>query len=174
MKVIITAIAIIFLCSCVDNTFDSVPSNVQAYVPVYADTNHRGPMAIEATRPVTNAGKIYVYGNYIFQNEINQGVHIIDNSDPAQPVKKAFLTIPFNTEMAIRSGHLYANSISDLLVIDMTDPLHPVVVSTIKHAFPLVAQTHPPEAGYFVCPDPSKGVVVDWKFETVDKATCRR
>ena len=174
MKVIITAIAIISLCSCVDNTFDSVPSNVQAYVPVYADTNHRGPIAIEATRPVTNTGKIYVYGNYIFQNEINQGVHIIDNSDPTHPVKKAFLAIPFNTEMAIRSGHLYANSISDLLVINMTDPLHPEVVSTIKHAFPLVAQTHPPETGYFVCPDPSKGVVVDWKLETVDKATCRR
>ena len=174
MKIIIPAITLIFLFSCTDNIFESVPQNVEAYVPVYADTIHPVPVAITVSRPITNSGKIYVYGNYIFQNELNEGIHIIDNSDPPHPVKKAFLTIPFNTEMAIRSNYLYANSISDLLVIKMTDPLQPSVVKTIKNAFPLISQTYPPDAGYFVCPDPAKGVVVGWHLEFVDQATCRR
>jgi hypothetical protein len=174
MKVILPALALIFFCSCVDNTFDGVPQLVEASVPIYADTNHLAPVVIEASRPVTNSGKIYVYGNYIFQNELNEGIHIIDNSDPAHPVKKAFLTIPFNTEMAVKSNHLYANSISDLLVISLADPLHPSVVYKIKHAFPFIAQSFPPDGGYFVCPDPAKGVVIGWKKEQVEKAFCRR
>lgn len=174
MKVIITAIALISLASCVDHTFDDIPQMIEASVPIYADTNHLAPVAMEASRPVSNSGKIYVYGNYIFQNELNEGIHIIDNSDRTHPVKKAFLAIPFNTEMAIKGNHLYANSISDLLVISLVDPLHPSVVNKIKHAFPLIPQTYPPDVGYFVCPDPSKGVVVGWKTEQVEKANCRR
>lgn len=174
MKVIITALAVIFIVSCVDNTFDRVPQMIDASVPIYADTNHLAPVQIEASRPVTNSGKIYVYGNYIFQNELNEGIHIINNADKSHPVKQAFLTIPFNTEMAIRGNHLYANSVSDLLVIDLTDPLHPSVVNKIKHAFPFLPQSYPPDGGYFVCPDPKKGVVVGWKREQVEKAFCRR
>jgi hypothetical protein len=147
---------------------------VEALVPIYADTNNPAPVAMEASRPVSNSGKIYVYGNYIFQNEVNEGIHIIDNTDRAHPFKIAFLSIPFNTEMAVKGNHLYANSISDLLVIDLADPLHPSVVNKLKNAFPYVPQTHPQEAGYFVCPDPSKGVVVSWKREQVEKANCRR
>jgi hypothetical protein len=173
MKVFVAAIALIFLISCVDNTFDDLPP-IEASVPIYADTNHLAPVALEASRPVTNSGKIYVYGNYIFQNELNEGIHIIDNSDPAHPVKKAFLLIPFNTEMAIRSNHLYANSVSDMLVISLADPVHPTVVNKIKHVFPFIPQEYPPDGGYFVCPDPSKGVVVGWKKEQVENANCRR
>jgi hypothetical protein len=173
MKVLLPAIAIIFLFSCTD-TYDNVPENVQAFVPVYADTNHLAAVTFEASRPVTNAGKIYSYGNYIFQNEENEGIHIIDNTDRTHPVKKAFLTIPFNSEIAIKAGYLYANRLSDLLVINMTDPLHPAIVKTIKNAFPFISQTVPPEAGYFVCPDPQKGVVINWKLEFVDKVFCRK
>lgn len=146
-----------------------------AYVPIYADTNNLPPVAIEASRPVTNAGKIYVYGRYIFQNEQNEGIHIIDNSDPAHPEKKAFLRIPYNTEMAVRLSYVYANSVTDILVIDLADPLHPTVVNRIKNAFPMIPQDYPPDGGYFECPDPTKGVVVGWKLENTNpNVKCRR
>src|SRR5690348_14012514 len=93
MKVIIPAIAFILLASCSDNTFDDLPPMVEALVPIYADTNNPAPVVMESTRPVSNSGKIYVYGNYIFHNEINEGIHIIDNSDRLHPVKIAFLAI---------------------------------------------------------------------------------
>lgn len=148
--------------------------NMMAFVPVYASPEELNAIAIEEARPTVKAGKIYVYQHYVFQNEQYKGIHIIDNSDPVNPVKTAFLSVPFNTEMAIRNNYLYANSVNDLVVIDITDLNKPQVVSTTKDAFPVISQTYPPESGYFVCPDPNKGVVVDWVLENVDKPTCRR
>ena len=173
MKIIIPAIAIIFLFSCTDNIFESVPQNVEAYVPVYADTIHPVPVAITASRPITNSGKIYVYGNYIFQNEINEGIHIIDNTDRAKPQKIAFLNIPFNMEFAVKGNYIYANNVNDLVVIDISDITKPTVIKRMENAFPYVSQEYPQQSGYFVCPDPAKGIVVDWVLQTVKSPNCR-
>src|SRR5258706_3123876 len=59
---------------------------------VYANIKSNPPRAIE------NPGKIFLYGNYIFLNEIDKGVHIIDNSNPSNPVVKAFIDIPGNLD----------------------------------------------------------------------------
>lgn len=149
-------------------------SSTLAYVPVYASLQAVDSIAIQDPQPTIKSGKIYVYDQYIFQNEQNKGIHIIDNSDRDHPIKKAFLSIAFNTEMAVKNNRIYANRINDLIVINISDPLHPQVVSTTKDAFPMISQTHPPFSGYFVCPDPSKGTVVDWTLEPVEKALCRR
>lgn len=45
---------------------------------VYANIRSNAPQAVE------HPGKIYLYGNYIFLSEVDKGVHIIDNSDPAK------------------------------------------------------------------------------------------
>lgn len=174
MKAPLLLLATVLFFGCVRNpNLDTLLSG-EAFVPIYADTHNLRPIALEATRPVSNAGKIYVYGKYIFQNEQHEGIHIIDNSDPSNPVKKAFLYIPFNTEMAIRANYIYANSISDILVINLANPLEPQVVNRIKNAFPLISQDYPPEGGIFQCPDPTKGIVVDWKRASVANANCRR
>lgn len=153
------------------NTYEENPF---AYIPVYAQPDQLQPVSIGEPRPTENAGKIYVYQHYILQNEQYKGIHIIDNANPAHPVKIAFLSIPFNTEMAIKSNRLFANSINDLVVIDLSNPLRPQEVSRIENAFPLISQTYPPNTGLFVCPDPAKGVVVDWEYSRVEKADCRR
>jgi hypothetical protein len=76
--------------------------------------------------------------------------------------------------MAIRGNYIYANSINNLVVIDINDPLKPVLVKTIKDAFPLINQKYPPAQGYFVCAEPEKGIVVDWELKSVETAACRR
>ena len=64
--------------------------SLQAFVPVYAKPDMPTTLASEdATTPTKKAGKIYAYRNYVFQNELNEGIHIIDNADPAQPLKVA-------------------------------------------------------------------------------------
>lgn len=174
MKISLALAAILILYSCNTNSTFVPGVGTTGFVPIYADTANLRPIALEASRPTIDAGKIYVYGRYIFQNEQNEGIHIIDNSDPAHPEKKAFLYIPYNTDMAIRAGHLYANSINDMLVIDLTNPLQPQLEHRIEAAFPIVEQSFPSEQGYFVCPDPSKGVVVGWKLQDNVEAKCRR
>jgi len=150
------------------------PVEEQAYVPVYANTSILNDISIAPVRATQKAGKIYTYGAYIFQNELNEGIHIIDKSQ-AQPRKVAFLKIPYSTEIAVKGNYLYTNSVSDILVIDISNPQQPSVIKRIKDAFPAINQDHPPFSNvYFECVDPSKGIVVDWELKTIKRPNCRR
>lgn len=149
-------------------------SGSQAYVPVYMSTQEKNNIAISSAQATENSGKIYAFGNYIFQNDLNKGIHIIDNTDRAHPKKIAFLTIPYNTEFAVKGSYIYANNLNDLVVIDIRDITQPVVVKKMDNAFPYVNQQYPQQSGYFVCPDPSKGIVVNWVLQTVETPNCKR
>jgi hypothetical protein len=169
----------IWLCFCLfscepdrDSRFNSDHS--QAYVPVYMSLEERNNITISGARTTENSGKIYAFGNYIFQNDVNKGIHIIDNSDRKNPKKIAFLEIPFNTDFAVRDNYIYANNVNDLVVVDVHDINHPVVVKRMENAFPYVDSQYPQQPGYFVCPDPSKGVVVAWELQNDISANCRR
>ena len=149
-------------------------SNRQAYVPVYMSSAEKNNIATSNARTTENSGKIYALGNYIFQNDLNKGIHIIDNTDRAHPKKIAFLNIPYSTEFAVRGNYIYANNLNDLVVIDIRDITNPAVVKRMENAFPYVNQQYPQESGYFVCPDPAKGIVVNWELQTVKAPNCRR
>lgn len=71
--------------------------------------------------PMDESGKIYVYGDYIFVNEKYEGVHVVDNSDPKAPQKIAFIKIPGNVDVSVKGNYLYADSITDLIVLDISD-----------------------------------------------------
>src|SRR5690349_18091438 len=45
------------------------------------------------TQSVEAAGKLYIKDNFIYLNEIDRGIHIIDNSNPSSPKQVAFLDI---------------------------------------------------------------------------------
>lgn len=148
---------------------------VNAYVPVYAQPSELETIAVTAAQPTTKSGKIYAYGNYVFQNDLNKGIHIIDNTVPAQARKIGFISIPFCTELAVKGRYLYTNSVSDLLVFELSDVQTPKLVKRVKNAFPIVLQDHPPfNKVYFQCPDPSKGIVVDWQEKMIPLPDCRR
>ncbi len=72
-------------------------------------------------RAINESGKIYAYQHYIFVNDKYEGVHIIDNSDTANPVKKGFINIPGNVDISVKDDYLYADSLYDLVVIDISD-----------------------------------------------------
>lgn len=164
----------LFLISCYPDTNRST-GEVLAYVPVYAQPTTLNEINTVAAIPTKKAGKIYVFGNYIFQNDVNKGIHIIDNSTPSNPVKVAFINIPFSTEIAIKGSFLYTNSVSDLVVLNISNPLQPSLVRRVKDAFPIINQQYPPVSNaYFVCPDSKKGIVVDWVTEMVKNPACKR
>ena len=179
MKVIYVAAFILTLgiASCTPEDWrdsDDV-GTVAGYAPVYAQPNDLATISVTNARATVKAGKIYVYGNYIFQNDINKGIHIIDNSNPANPHKVAFIDVPFSTELAIKNGFLYTNCVSDLVVLDLQNPQNPTLVRRLDDAFPVISQDYPPaQNSYFECVDPSKGIVVDWEPKTLNNPTCRR
>lgn len=175
MRCLFFFILAVMLASCDPVVDTNQTGEINAWVPVYAQPAVLTDIATVAAQPTAKAGKIYAYGNYIFQNDQNKGIHIIDNSVPANPQKLAFLKIPFSTEIAIKGNYLYTNSVSDLLVFNLANPQQPSLVKRVSNAFPVVNQEYPPfERGYFECVDPSKGIVVDWQLKMVTNPQCRR
>ena len=91
--------------------------------PVYLEmsTVRQADIIIEQGKELDNPGKIYIYGDYLFINEPQKGIHILDNSDPSSPKNINFINIPGNVDLAVNSEILYADNYVDLLSFDISD-----------------------------------------------------
>jgi len=169
----IIAFAALFFVACTPD-IEPPEESLTAFVPVYLRADEVKKIEYQSSKPIQEAGKQYVFGNLLLQNEINEGIHFFDIRDPANPVKSGFLQIPLCTEMAIKGGFLYANNLSDLIVFDLKTG-SPQLKKRIENVFPPVNQQYPPFLNVaFVCPDPAKGIVVGWEQKNNIKANCRR
>ena len=89
---------------------------------VYVTQNElRASIEFQDARDLNVPGKIYFYNNLLLINELYEGIHFIDNSDPNNPEKLSFLKIMGNTDFAIKDGKLYANNQLDLLTFDISN-----------------------------------------------------
>ena len=93
------------------------------YIPVYMTMAEIQDVKTEGARALEKPGKIYFYNDYIFVNEVDKGIHIIDNTDPANPQNISFISIPANRDMAIQGNSLYADNGGDLITLDISNPL---------------------------------------------------
>jgi len=158
--------------SCSDNDSVEFPEGkVEAYAPVYIDESEIHNIELREARQLNNPGKIYVYGDYLLVNERYEGIHVIDNSNPAQPVILYFISIPGNIDMSIKQDVIYADNFADLVLIKINDE----GVSDIKrevNIFPNRTNQRPPEHGHFKCIDASRGEVVGWEKRIIEKPEC--
>jgi len=117
--------------------------------PIYKTLEEcRQGISVQGPREMRKPGKIYALGHYLFINEKQEGIHVVDNSDPANPQKIAFWAIPGNADMAIRNHRLYADQYIDLLSIDIADPQNPQLICRTENVFPLFG--FDPQLGYIV------------------------
>lgn len=79
------------------------------------------PVGMTKATPAKKTGKIYIYNDYLFINEPNEGIHIYNNANPSAPVNIGFLQIPGNVDLAIRNNVLYADNFIDLLAFDISN-----------------------------------------------------
>jgi hypothetical protein len=143
---------------------DKTTMTYTIFTPVYKEKSEVYANMISNTpRQIKSPGKIFLYDNYIFLNEIDKGVHIIDNSDPSNPQVKAFINIPGNLDIAVKGNTLYADLYADMVVIDITNPLQAKFVKYIGNIF-----HHRSYQNGFVAD--SSRVIVEWlrKDTTVD------
>jgi len=68
---------------------------------------------------LTHPGKIYLYKNWIFLVEKYKGIHLIDNSNPSNPLRKAFLKVPGCMDVAVRNSILYVDNAVDLVAVHL-------------------------------------------------------
>ena len=120
------------LTSCEDKRLQSYMANVPIYLSYDA---LRSSFEVLTEAPLEKPGKISFYGSYMFINEYQKGIHVVDLSDPSQPELIAFIDVPGNVDMAIRNNMLYAESYVDLLVIDISNPEQPVLSTRVEDLF---------------------------------------
>ncbi|MCX6208528.1 MAG: hypothetical protein NTZ59_03225 [Bacteroidetes bacterium] len=108
----------------------------KVYTPVIEQTSTlRSKVKSVSPISVSNAGKLFVIGNYIFLNEKNMGVHIIDNTNPSNPINISFINIPGNFDVAVIGNTLYADCYTDLLTIDISNPNNISIKNVIEDIF---------------------------------------
>jgi len=86
-------------------------------------------------QPIQETGKIYVKDNFLYVNEKGKGIHIIDNTDPANPKKQSYMAIPGNLDVAMKGDYLYADSYMDLVAINMKTKKTTRVPDVFKGSF---------------------------------------
>lgn len=123
----------------------------------------RNAVQPQPAKPIQSLGRLYLYENYLFINERNQGIHIYDNSDPTAPVAKGFLAIPGNTALSIRDKYLYADSYVDLVTLDLNDPENIQVVQRETDVFPYDPWQNLPRDIRLWGWDKSKGLVIGYE-----------
>jgi len=124
----------------------------------------RTSIAIEAPRDIVQSGKMYVYQNYVFVNDRNLGVHIIDNSNPASPQKLKFLKIPGNEDISIKDNRLFADSYVDLVVFDISNINSIQLINRLENVFDSYDFDVPEEADTFTLEgvDLENEIIIDW------------
>lgn len=116
---------------------DKVKKTYTIYTPVYTQkTTVMASINGDPGHALAKAGQIYIKDSYIYLNEINSGIHVIDNSNPAHPVQVAFLNIPGNQNMGIRGNILFADMYGDLLAIDISNVKQVKIIDTLLNAIP--------------------------------------
>jgi hypothetical protein len=120
-KCIITLLIVLGLVSC-DKKEDGDFADYLVATPITMSLeDFKNSVDIVAPKPINESGKIYAYENYIFVNDKYKGVHVIDNSDPGSPQKIAFIKIAGNVDISIKGNFLYADSLTDLMVLDISE-----------------------------------------------------
>ena len=119
----IVSLVSLFFISCSDsNEEDSEYADYLVARPlIMSRAEFASSVDILPPQPIDESRKVYAYQEYVFINDKSKGVHIIDNSNPQQPVKIAFLEIPGNVDISVKDNFLFADSIMDLIVLDISD-----------------------------------------------------
>ncbi|HXH99448.1 MAG TPA: hypothetical protein VNI52_04215 [Sphingobacteriaceae bacterium] len=110
----------------------------QTRYPVIMKTAEFRAQAISLQSPseMSVPGRIYVYGDYLFINEVNKGIHIVDNTNPSSPKFLNFISIPGNNDLAVSDNIMYADNYVDLLAFDITNPVTTHIVKRVEDVFP--------------------------------------
>ncbi|SDM20448.1 hypothetical protein SAMN05421823_11198 [Catalinimonas alkaloidigena] len=135
------------------------------YKPVYLRRSQlESSIRLEEPRDLKNLAKIYYKEGFLFITEQYEGVHLIDNRNPAQPQKLAFLRVYGSVDLAMKGHTLYVDNAVDLVAIDLSEVEQPRIVSRVRHAFPGLL---PPDGGtipdrYKLDSEDDERIIVDW------------
>lgn len=146
---------------------DKFTHEYMANTPVYMsyDKLREGIKQTEA-KTLENHGKIYFKDQYIFLIKELEGIHVIDNSDPVNPVNTTFIEIPGCIDMAIKDHVLYADSYIDMVSLDVSNIGNITLIDRITDVMPYTLPKW--DENYPIGPiEQDSGVVIGWEVKMV-------
>lgn len=165
MKNLLCLLLVFVLWSCNDDDIQYETVNV-AIPQVMSKAEFRNSVEILPSQTIDEAGKIYVYQDYIFVNDEFKGVHIIDNSNPASPQQISSIKIPGNVDISIKDNYLFADSSIDLLVFDISNINNIQMVERLEDVFSYYNYQIPvgTDVAEFGDYNPENDVIVGWEL----------
>ena len=161
---------------------------IEGLKPIYIAESDN-VVEVQPARSFQELGKIVYADPYLLVNERFKGIHVVDNTNPADPIKMAFLSIPGNTDFTLKGQYLYANHGNALKTFRIN---FVVENTTLTEAFSLeetkainnffssqeentISALYPPDHnGFFECVDSSKGIVIGWEEALLIDPECQR
>lgn len=145
---------------------------VSGYIPVLMDrAEMERAIKFEPPRPMSDPGKIFYKDPYLFIVEKHKGVHIIENSNPANPEKIGFIHIDGVRDIAMKNNVMYADNAVDLIAVQLNDSYTSVSVSKrFKNYFPeMVSPDGRGFPSYVYENRPANTIIVDWKTNNLNQ-----
>jgi hypothetical protein len=154
---------LLFCQACVDEDNEEKES---LYTPVYMERSEleKSVQYLSTSRDLINPGKIYYKSPYIYVNERYKGIHVINNSNPTDPVREGFILAPGCLDMAIKGDMLYLDNAVDLVTFDLSSRK---VINRIPNVFPEPVSPDGPD--YVYVKRPEGLIVVSWKRKATNE-----
>ncbi len=132
------------------------------------------PIQLSSPQSIVNPGNIESYEHYLFINEIFNGIHVIDNSNPQSPRQVGFIKLRGNFDIDLDGTTLYADHYTDIVAIDISRPASPQLLSRTLNVYLdsyttnvngiIVGWEEQRRDSTLLCgePSPNVGVIANW------------
>jgi hypothetical protein len=143
----------------------------QGKKPVYVTLSALQQIGNQPPAPLVQSGTIFLQDSLLFILEDRKGIHVFDITDTLNTINLTFISIPAVTDFTVSGNRIYADSWTDLVVVDISDILQVVEISRLAGV--IQPPLYPPAYdGVFECIDESKGAVVGWTDTVLTNAAC--
>lgn len=137
LTLLLSTLSLLLLTSCLeDECRESITYYVYETVTI-SEADWRGEtFTYEAPREeMCDPSGFYVYGDYLFVIDRNEGLHILDNRNNDDPRAIGFVGIPGGQGIAVRNNVLYISQYLDLVTFDLSSPAKPAFLNRAKDVF---------------------------------------
>jgi len=135
----ILMVVMALLCSCSQE--DRINEFANFAVPVYkSKAALRQSVGVTSPQATHSDGKIYIAEKLLFYIAQEQGIHIFDNSNPAQPQNIAFIQVEGVHDISVKGNYLYADNFMDLVVFNLSNLQQISLVQTLPDVFEFYPQ----------------------------------
>lgn len=135
MRILLLVCFALAITGCTED-YGTVTVTYQEATAIYGDVDAiRTEPLNESVREITDPGKIYLGNEVILIGEEQEGIHVIDNSDPLNPRQVNFINLPGNREYFVKDNKIYAETYYDVVKIDISNVHNAILESRAEFVF---------------------------------------